>query len=174
MARRRISDPGQQELPQLSEREQVFVRLLAEGRSQADAYRIAYPSETRSDNATYVGACKTAAKPAIRLWLAHATAQAASRLAYTREKHLARLEELSIRAEASGNYGAAVQAEQLRGKAAGYYQQAGAQAVEIVDPAAQLDEIARTLGVDLAARLAAREGIVWQPPDDLVQPAGTA
>jgi len=77
----------------------------------------------------------------------------------TMESHIAELERLREIALNTGNVGAGVQAEQLRGKAQGHYKENID--ITVNDPMATLREIAQ-LSPELAAQLAKDQGIEWQ------------
>ena len=71
--------------------------------------------------------------------------------------HIARLKTLALK---NGNYGAAVQAEKIRGEVAGHK----TEKVQLIpaSPEQTLQEIA-ALSPELAQELARQEGIDWQP-----------
>lgn len=73
-------------------------------------------------------------------------------------QELERLKEIAVN---TGNVGAAVQAEQLRGKAAGHYVEKFEDVSKANDPVDTLKEIARH-SPDLAQQLASANNIPWK------------
>lgn len=110
-----------EELPEIDERDLDFSRLVLEGKTYADALRESRDVSNWSPNAIWVEASRLAASPKVRLWIDALRQSAFCNTNITLEGHVRRLSELSARAEASGNYGAAVQAEVHVGKATGLY-----------------------------------------------------
>jgi len=110
-------------LPELTDRQHAFMMGILDGLTATESYRRAYPtSQTwNSDNALWVEACRLRADPKVSLWLKAVRQQESHSAIATLEQHTARLEGLATRAEQSGNYGAAVQAEKARGQASGLY-----------------------------------------------------
>lgn len=110
------------DLPDLTDKQLAFVTHVLEGKTYADAYRLAYDvTGFTSENAIWVEACRTAANSKVSLWLKAAKQHSFRDTTTTLETHTRRLAELSQRAENAGNYGAAVQAEVHIGKATGLY-----------------------------------------------------
>jgi hypothetical protein len=109
------------ELPNLTAQQMEFVQGLLEGKTATASYRAAYNIETMSDRAVWTEASVLRNNPKIARWISAARKAHLDRAAITVESHtaeLARLKELALEA---GNHGAAIQAEQLRGKASGLY-----------------------------------------------------
>ena len=147
------------ELPDLSGKEQEFVRQLLMGKTGADAYRAAYDTSNMLPNTVIAEASRLRGTHSISAWLVAARKAHLGTAVLTKEAHLAELDRLKEIALESGNIGAAVQAEQLRGKVAGHQ-------VERIqelpaDPIQTLRDIAQHQP-DLAASLAAQHGIPWQ------------
>lgn len=109
------------ELPELTPQQQKFVEGLAVGMTAAEAYRNAYDCSNSGQNTVWVAASRLRAHSSVALWIEALQASGFTRIAVSREDHLRELERLRNVAERSGNLGAAVQAEQLRGKVAGHY-----------------------------------------------------
>lgn len=170
MARRKITEgeTPDEELPDLTPQQMKFVEGIASGKTASDALRAAYDTSNYSQNAIWVDASRLKANPKVRLWLDALQAAGMSRISCSREEHLAELERLRNKAERTGNMGAAVQAEQLRGKVAGHYvdriQEVPAEAG---NPHDTLDQIAAEQGHDVAMRFAEAAGIKnWQPQNE--------
>lgn len=106
----------------LTPKQEAFAAALATGVSQAEAYRTAFPSSVKwADRAVHVNASKLAGRADVRLRVSELQADAAAKAIYTLADHLNRLDELSRAAQTNGEFGAAVKAEEVRGKAAGFH-----------------------------------------------------
>lgn len=151
------------DLPDLTEKQQEFVKHLLAGRTGAEAYRRAYDCREMSQNTVIAEASRLRSSPNIAAWLSAARQAHLGTTVVTRESHIAELERLREIALETGNIGAAVQAEQLRGKVAGH-QIERVQEVP-ADPIETLKELA-VHQPDLAAQLAQAHGIPWQPADE--------
>ena len=154
MAQRKKTEPikAGADLPDLTEQQMEYVKGLLGGKGLAESYRAAYDCSKMSPNAVWVEASRLRHHPKISLWLSAARQAHLGSGTVTLESHIRELERLKEIAIATGNVGAAVQAEQLRGKAQGHY-------VERMDVThhnsdALLDEI-RQLSPELAAQLEA-------------------
>ena len=158
MPRRQITDvpTGADELPDLTPNQREFVRLRLAGKTGADAYRGAYDVSGMNDRTIWVEASRVSANPKVSLWLSAARQAHLGTAVLTRDAHIAELDRLKEIALASGNVGAAVKAEELRGKVAGHQ----VERVQEVphDPADTLRHIAEHQP-DLAAQLAQAHGI---------------
>lgn len=109
------------DLPKLTPKQQAFVHAIADGMSQAAAYRKAYDTKRTTQPSIYVDASKIASKPSVRLWLDWVRAEQASQAACTLGSHLHSLAEIRDEARAVEQYGPAVAAEKTRGQAAGLH-----------------------------------------------------
>lgn len=110
------------DLPDLSTADQIFVDQILAGKRACDAYLLAHPEHadwlpTSINNAAY----RLRNKRNIRIWVHAGRMAGLQNAGCTVETHLAELQRLSHAAEAAGNYGAAVQAEKLRGEVQGLY-----------------------------------------------------
>lgn len=121
--RRKITNPSPDipDLPKLTEQQQKFVEGILCGKSGADAYRAAYDTENMGKNTIWVQASVLRRNSKIAVWLSAGRKACLGLGVVTLQNHLDELQRLAQLAAESGNYGAAVQAEQLRGKAAGHY-----------------------------------------------------
>lgn len=161
MARRQkteiIDFPGDQEkLPCLTERQMSFVHAICEGKGVAEAYRMSYSTENMGQASVWTEASKLKASPKISLWLEQAQMLGMMKAVRSREQHIQRLQELSMKAEKSGNLGAAVQAEQLVGKVEGHYVEKVQDVTDYSADNSLLDELKQLLGEE-AANKAAKE-----------------
>ena len=123
MARQKITESMDydDELPLLTEQDMAYVLARIEGKGQADAYRISHPDTTATPKSVWELASRVERRPQVQVWLRWGIRQGAIQAACTMETHLAELSALRDEAKLAGNYGAAVQAELNRGKAAGLY-----------------------------------------------------
>lgn len=163
MAQRKITEPGQDlsaDLPDLTANQMKFVEGMLKGMSASDAYRSAYDTDNMGQNSIWVEASRLKSNPNVSLWLAQARKNGLANATVTLDGHLQELERLKAIAIETGNVGAAVQAEQLRGKAAGHYVDKHQDVSQTTDPIQTLREIAKT-SPELAAQLAAEHQIPW-------------
>ncbi len=164
MPRRKMTAPGidpdvTDALPELTANQMAFVHGIVAGKTASDAYRIAYDCENSTANTIWSAASKLRADAKVAQWIDAVKAAGFGRVSCSFDEHMTELARLRGIAERSGNIGAAVQAEQLRGKVAGHYVDK-VQDVTPHDPIATLREIAQ-LKPEYAAELAAQAGIEW-------------
>lgn len=117
------TDPADMsELPDLTENQLAFVQALAGGKGVLESYKEAYDtSGYSSDAAVSVEASRAKANPKISLWLEAIRAAGLKEGLVSLNEHLQELDRIKSLATQSGNYGAAVKAEELRAKASGLY-----------------------------------------------------
>lgn len=151
--RRKLTDALEEgeELPDLTDQQMRFVECLLAGKSASDAYRESYNTANCTDRTIWAAASRLRADSKVATWLSAARKAGLGRAAVTLEGHLAELERLREIALETGNVGAAVQAEQLRGKASNHY----SENINLTHKAPEnvLDEI-RKLNPALADQLA--------------------
>jgi hypothetical protein len=124
MAQRKITEAPEleTELPELTPSQAKYVEGLLSGRmTDKDAYKAAYNTENMGENSISVEAARLKVHPKVSLTLAMLRKGGLGAATVSLEGHLQELERLKAIAIETGNVGAAVQAEQLRGKAAGHY-----------------------------------------------------
>lgn len=158
MARRKIAEPD--DLPDLTDKQMKFCEGILAGMSQRQAYKAAYDCTNMGDATIDVNASRLRHGNKIALWLDAARSDRLKSHECTFESHLKELERLKSIAIRTGNVGAAVQAEQLRGKASGHYVDQVADVTH--DPLKALADIAKH-DVSLAKKLAEEHGIPWEP-----------
>lgn len=147
----------------LTENRKQFVVNLASGMTNMDAYKNAgFSVANMSDASISVEASRLKNSPKVSLVLAGLAADRLDSAICTKDDHLKELARLRTRAELDGNYGAAVQAEQLRGKVAGLYIDK-TQEVPRDAPSEVLDRIASVAGDEVAAKFAQQKGVDWKP-----------
>ncbi len=106
----------------LNQQKEKFAQLVASGMSQAAAYREAYPNSTKwKDSTVWSRSSELAKEREVLGRIAELQGEAAQMAVYTLAEHLSRLDKLSRGAESDGKYAEAVKAEELRGKAVGFY-----------------------------------------------------
>lgn len=151
--RRKLTDAIEEgeELPDLTDQQMRFVESILAGKNSSDAYRESYDTSSCTNRSVWALASKLRADIKVASWLSAARKAGLGRAAVTLEGHLAELERLREIALETGNVGAAVQAEQLRGKASNHY----TENVNVTHKAPEnvLDEI-RKLNPALADQLA--------------------
>lgn len=160
MARRKITEGDgldASQLPELTAQQMGFVRGILDGKSASDAYRQAYDCSEMQNNSIWVAASRLRSDANVALWLAASRKACLGTANVTLDGHLQELERLKEIALDTGNVGAAVQAEQLRGKAAGHYVERF-EDITKADPLTTLEQI-RQHSPELARALAAEHGI---------------
>jgi len=105
----------------LTKKQEAFVQEYLKSLNPTQAYRKAYQNQTMSDDACRVEGNKLLKHPTVALRIAHATEKVKEKNALTLEKHMDRLLQLSMKAEALEQMSAAIKAEELRGKLQRYY-----------------------------------------------------
>ena len=146
----------------LSSEEQEWCVLVATGENKTDAYRKVYPDrgESWTPGALRVAAHRLSKRANVLLILDSLAEEQQERANVTFESHISELSRLAKRAELAGNYGAAVNAEVNRGKAAGLYVERTAD-VTPTDPLQTLMELAK-ISPEAAEALAKQYGYEWE------------
>lgn len=166
MARRKITAAADEAsaLPDLTPQQLRFVEGIVAGKSAADSYRAAYDTSEMQNNTIWARASELRAHGAVAVWIDAVKAAGFGKVSCTYDEHMTELARLRGAAERSGNFGAAVQAEQLRGKVAGHYVDQ-VRDITPINPHETLKDIA-ALNPALAAELAAAHGITdWRPDE---------
>ena len=161
-------DTDKDALPELTGEQMAFVDSLIRGKNATDAYLAAYPHKKSWQPASIwskASALKNSDK--IQAWLQAAREAQVGNAATSLATHLLELDRLKHRALAQNNISAAIQAEHLRGKAAGLYVEK-TETVTKPDPRAVLDKIAQT-NPELAQELANRKGIAWDSQQETIK-----
>lgn len=101
----------------MTERQRKFVReYIKDGNAAQAAVRVGYQKK----HARKTG-CRLLSRPDVKQAVQAARAPALEACQITMESHMAKLSALRDAAEGVGQYGAAIKAEELRGKVAGFY-----------------------------------------------------
>ena len=159
MARRKITEEQPSISSPLTEKQERFVYLKkVERKTLREAYRGAFNAENMSDNSVSVEASRLWNDPKIALRAGEYDIAMESAVEDSLNEDLRQLARLREHAVRTGKVGAAVQAQQLIGKAQGHYVD---QVRDVtVDPLMALREIAQFSPV-LAATLAKEHGLEW-------------
>lgn len=149
----------EEDLPDLTPQQRKFVEGILANKSASEAYRCAYDAENMKDTSIWTEASRVRNNASVSLWISAARKAGLWQPKVSLDQHLSRLDRLEELCIVSGNMGAAVQAEQLIGKASGHY----TENLNIMasDPLDMLKEIA-SLSPALAAQLAKDNGIEWE------------
>lgn len=115
-----LQDIDLTQLPELTEKQEKFARLILDGMTAAEAYRKVYSVEKMCDNSIWCEASKLKTHPKVSQWLQAARIAGLEQGAITHAQFVNRLLELSAKAETAGNWPAAVNALVNAGKAAGH------------------------------------------------------
>lgn len=108
----------------LTPQQEMFARIVAAGKTQAEAYRTAFPrSQKWKDQAVWVKASELASRAVIKARVAEYQARAAAAAVFTLADHLRNLEAISNAALIAKDFNAAARAEEARGRASGFYVQ---------------------------------------------------
>lgn len=109
-----------QDLPDIQDNHILFARLIAEGKSQSEAYRSAI-GNTAEAKTIWVNSSKLASDTKVRLWIDAFKREVFNANAYTAEKHVQELYEAVQLCKANGNMGALVNALKAIGQVSGHY-----------------------------------------------------
>jgi len=164
VSRRKITEPvtAPAELPELTEKEQKFANAILGGASPKEAFIAAGYTCTAGERSLVQMAGHVMNRPKMQQWISLARQAALDRSVMSLQEHLAQLVRLREMGVSQGNLGAAVQAEQLRGKAVGLYQDKVEMTVN--DPTEALRSIAQ-ISPELARKIARDHGISWPDGD---------
>jgi hypothetical protein len=136
------------DLPELTDKQEKFVQGLLAGLKTVDAYRAAYDCSGMSSNSVWREASVMSRHSKIAQWLAAAREACMGAGTVSLEGHLQQLERIREIALASGNIGAAVAAEQSRGKVTGHYIDQVRDVTAAHDSAATIRQLAELTGAD--------------------------
>lgn len=148
----------------LSPEEQAFAEELALSGNQSEAYRKAYGAEGYNANSLKVKACRKAAEPRIKAFVAALRGVGIANARLTLEQRIEEERSFAQRAEDAGNYGAAGGAYDRLNKLLGLYVEKYTEVAS--DPLSAFETIAKEFGPDIAKQLAKQEGVNWNPDSD--------
>jgi hypothetical protein len=109
-----------QDLPDIQDNHILFARLIAEGKSQADAYRQAIGDDCQAAS-LWANASRLASNDKVRIWIDAFKREVFNSHAYTADKHVQELYEAVQLCKANGNMGALVNALKAIGQVSGHY-----------------------------------------------------
>jgi hypothetical protein len=141
------------DLPKLTARERRYVMARASGKNQSDAFRVAVDCSNKKPESIWAEASRMEASVKVRSWLNALRAKTVEEGGYTLAAHVQELDDFIREAKAAGNYGAAGNALQAKGKAVGLYIDRTMDMRKPEDTSNVLDTIEQVLGP--AARKAA-------------------
>lgn len=144
---------AEDDLPDITEQQQAFVKGILDGLTAADAYRKAYDCSAMKPESIWVAASRLRSNANVALWLSRARQAHLGSAIVTKDGHLRELERLREIALELKDPRGAIAAEVSRGKVAGLYVDRSEMIIN--NPAAILHEIAQ-IDADLAAQLAQR------------------
>ena len=125
MARRKIAgiDTNNEisDLPEITGQQLAFVKGILEGKNASDAYRGGYDTSNMKPETIWAAASRLRSDSKVSAWLDASRMAELGHSTVSLEQHIKRLDALKSIAVKTGNVGAAVQAEQLIGKAMGHY-----------------------------------------------------
>ena len=117
-----IALPSLDELPQLTDAEQEFVRLIVqEGNSASDAFRKTHTTDHMKPSTVWWYASQLKGSPKVEAWRKAMMAYSLHSGILQADEFVRDMLALAERAEAAGNYGAAVQARDKAAKVAGLH-----------------------------------------------------
>lgn len=105
----------------LTQKQEAFALAYVNTGSASEAYRAAYKVRTNRSETIHSSACLVFKNPKVAQRIKELQAMAAEQSIYTLSQHLNRLQELSTKAEQEAKYAEAIKAEELCGKASGFY-----------------------------------------------------
>ena len=105
----------------LTQKQEDFCLAYLETSNATESYRRAYNTSRMASKTVNEKASRLLADGKVRARLAELRAPVREKAQITLESHLARLEDLSKKAEAEGQYSAAITAETNRGRVSGLY-----------------------------------------------------
>ena len=153
------------DLPLLSTEEEKLVEAWARGLNQSEAYKAGYGAEGYSPAALRVRACRKFAEPNIQAHIRSLQAVGLANAKLTREERIEALLAFAQRAENAGNYGAAGNAHKEVNELLGLKVLQVQQISADTTPDEKLRDIERKHGPEIAAALAAKHGIAFQPSE---------
>ena len=158
-SRKQVIPDREAGLPQLTEKQELFVLGLLEGLNPPDAYRKAFGQGRRKDSSLKVAASQLKADPKIRQTILHYQRNAQDYSKVSLENHLAELARGRELAYEFKQASAGIQAEHYRGKVAGLYEDRLRLSVGPTDEAL-LSQIASLLGEDMAHAVGQSLGVI--------------
>jgi hypothetical protein len=157
------------DLSHLTPKQAEFTEGIISGMNNVEAYEHAGYSQNHPTKELAREASKLKRNPRIAPILTAFQLRQAAKLAKTADGHTQQLLDLARKSEDAENYGAAIRAVELTGKVAGHYvDRVAIEQAPPVENALQVvcQELADTLGDDIARKYAAAKGVEWLPQGD--------
>lgn len=152
------------ELPVLTDQEFDFLKRVVGGQPAVKAYIDTHAVHRLSQRDIYYRCTALRNNPRMRKWITAIRCADIDAQFYTREQHLAALEEIKQVALKQGVPGAAVQCEISRGKVMGFYEDTLRVKTEGDDVHALIAQLREQLGPDVANAFAAK--LIGKPHED--------
>jgi len=108
-------------LPDLTEKQLLFVIGIQKGLSKSDAYRQAYDCTRMKPDSIWCNASKLASSTKVAQWLAYLKATQITEALYTKEKHILDMAEAARACKENKAWAAYVKATESLGRCAGHY-----------------------------------------------------
>lgn len=124
----------------LTAKQERFAQEVASGKSQADAYRVAYNAANSKQETIHVKASQVMSNGKVSARVAELRAPVVQQAQITLETHLADLQMLRDKAMESNQLSAAISAEIARGKASGIHVEKSEQTVTTKSLPSSVDE----------------------------------
>ncbi len=157
------------DLSGLTAKQRAFVGAILEGQGDTEAYRTAGYSQNISNMDQAIKARALKGKGHIKSILTAFQLRNAEKMDMTAEAHTRQLIDLAGKAEAAGQFNAAIRAVELTGKVTGHYVERVRQeeAPQVADAfQVMIEEIHSTLGPEAARQYAKQKGVEWLPARD--------
>lgn len=146
------------ELPRLKPKHQRFVERVAAGDLPTDVYADIWERHNDDRTRVSVAACNLLRHEGVRAWLRAMREAGVENGNFTLQAHLSELEHIKNRALERNNFGAAVRAEELRGKAMGLYVERY-QDTGTADSESLLENVGKIFGSEMKKMAMQRLGI---------------
>lgn len=143
-------------LPIINDQEFDFLSRVLRGEGAVKAYRATHATQGLTDASVYDRALRLRASKPVKAWITAARCADIEASFYTRDQHMAALEEIKQVALAQGVPGAAVQCEISRGKVMGFYEDTLRVKTDGDDVQSLIAQLKEQLGADVANAFAAK------------------
>jgi len=144
------------DLPIISEQAFEFLTRVLKGEGAIKAYRATHSCDTIGDKTVHYRALRLRSNPDVKAWITAARCADIEASFYTRDQHMAALEEIKQVALQQGVPGAAVQCEVNRGKVMGFYEDTLRVKTDGDDIQSLIAQLREQLGPDVANAFAAK------------------
>lgn len=111
-----VPDIDAEALPQLTPQQLSFARLVASGKTAADAYRAAYNADDFTDNTIWANASRLRHNDKVQAWIRAGQRAAADVVKMDAGEYASYVQGITQEAKEAGSYGAAVSGAKLLGQ----------------------------------------------------------